>query len=167
MFFYISCIDRCRNERGGGLLQASISNPFQGIARRDDLALLRNLDAAGNRGRRLCQNTAVQRHAAASQGSAPPMEILHLDAKFVGNRGDFLKRYLKLPVGRNGSAILVAVRVAEHDLLQVIHCAYGFAVDRKAKELTHDLRRSVKVLDRLEQRCCLQGGNYRTVRISS
>ena len=75
---------------------------------------------------------------------------IYLDAVFIGYGRNLFECYLELPVRRNGSAVLVAVRVAQHDLLQFVHGAHRFTVDRQAEELAHDFRRGMKIVNRLE-----------------
>ncbi len=59
---------------------------------------------------------------------------------------------MESPVRRPVSAVLVAVGVAEHDLLEVVPGDQLRRVRRLGEEMAHHLGRAVEVIDRLEER---------------
>ena len=86
---------------------------------RNNLSLLRNLDAPTNRMWWLSKNTAVEWHAATSKSPATSMEELQLNAVFITYSRDGIHRYAQFPVGSNHAAILVTVRQPNRSHLQL------------------------------------------------
>ncbi len=101
------------------LLEMALGNRGMAIAIGDDLALFGEAHAALDRALGLRENGAVGRPAATADGAAAAMEDLH---GHLGAPAQFSKLALgaiKGPGGLQKAAFLVAVRVADHDFLQV------------------------------------------------
>ena len=106
--------DRRRRQR----LQVAARDLRMRIFRGDHLALLRHADLAVHRARWLGEDRLIARAAATPHRAAAAMEQAQLDATLLLD--EFRKRdgsAINFPVAREKTAVLVAVRVAEHDLL--------------------------------------------------
>ena len=90
-----------------------------GVVGRDDLALLGELEAAVHRPRRLGEDRAVGRPAAAPDGAATTMEQREADAVPPGDAHQRLLGPVEQPVRGQEPALLGRVRVAQHHLLGV------------------------------------------------
>ncbi len=136
-------IARCRasarlERRGDDGLEVAPPELRIGVLARDDLALLGEADAAVDAARRLREDRVVRRTAAAADRAAAAVEEAQLDAAAVGEGCD--ERALALvqrPVRREVAAVLVAVGVAEHHLLQVAARREPAAVARDGERRSH------------------------------
>jgi hypothetical protein len=80
------------------------------------------------------------------------MEQAQLDVVTAEHLDQRNLRLIKLPAGSQETAILVAVRITEHDLL---HAAAAFQQARvfgEAQQFIHDGAAIAQIFDRLEQR---------------
>ena len=100
-----------------------LRRPISGCAyfERDHLALLGQADLPVHRARRLRQDRLVARAAAAPDGAAAAVEQAQRDAVLVAQLGEQRDQRdlgaVQLPVAGEAAAVLVAVAVAEHDVL--------------------------------------------------
>ncbi len=118
----------------------------------DDLALLGDANGTLDRTRRLSQDRLVARPAAAPDRAAATMEEARLD---VVTAEDVDERHLglvELPAGGQETAILVAVGIAEHDLLNAAAVVEQACVFGEAQELIHHRAAMAQILDRFKER---------------
>ncbi len=106
----------------------------------DDLALLRQAQAAFDGVSRLGQDGAVGGPAAAAHGAAAAMEEAqaHISDDRTGLQGAL--GLVKVPARGHVAAVLVAVAVAQHDFLAAAAQAQVVAVGGAVVELGHDIR---------------------------
>ena len=130
----------------------------------DHLALFGEADLAAHGAMRLRQNGLVAGATAAAHRAAPAMEHAQAHrpefaAQLVeqGHQGQL--GAVKLPVAGENAAILVAVGIAEHDVLLAAAALDHGGHARQAVEVAHDARRIAQVLDGLEQRHGNQAGH--------
>jgi hypothetical protein len=86
--------------------------------RGDDLALFGQADLAVHGARRLRQDRLVARAAAAADGAAAAVEQAQAHAGALEDLDQFQLGLVQLPVRGQEAAVLVRVRIAEHDFLQ-------------------------------------------------
>ena len=134
------------------LFQVAISNLVIKIPRRDDLALLRDLDAAPNAARRLGEDGLVGRTAAAPDGPAAPVEQTQGDPMPRRDLGQPLLGDVQFPVGRDIPAVLVGIRVADHHLLLVASRRDVPAIDRIGKQRVQDTWGVLQIGDGFKER---------------
>lgn len=127
-----------------------------GVFGGDDLALFGQADLAVHGARGLGQDGLVARAAATSHGAAAAVEeaqrqradlaqlVEQLDQRDLGA--------VELPGRGEHAAVLVAVGVAEHDVLFAAAAVHQAADAGQRIELAHDLGRDAQVADGLEQR---------------
>jgi hypothetical protein len=96
--------------------------------------------------------------------STAAVEELQPDAILAGDFMDRLLGFVQFPVGGEVAAVLVAVRIAEHDLLEVAARFQMVAVDRIGEQGLHDARCRTQVFDRLEQRTDVQSAGDAALR---
>ena len=80
------------------------------------------------------------------------MEERDRDAALPPQPRELDLRLRELPVRREEAAVLVRVRVAEHDLVHAALCADAAPDHGHLEQLAHDLRRAPQVVDGFEQR---------------
>ncbi|MNC28040.1 hypothetical protein D3C75_762320 [compost metagenome] len=148
--------DGCRQQRPGGLLQAPVGNALHGITLGEHLSLLGNLNPPADGLGRLGQNAAVQRHPATPQGAAAAMEKLQLHGEGPGRLCEVLQGQAQLPVSGEHTSVLIAVGVAQHNLLLVVGAGYRLPVSGNGEQGGHNRRRIMEIVDSLEQRHRLQ-----------
>ena len=146
-------IQQCRFQRRCGQdFQVSPANFGVGIFAGDRFALLGQADLTVHSTRRLGDYRFITRPAAATDGAAATVKQAQADA--VGpaklDQADF--GLVELPARRDVTAILVAVGVAEHDLLQAAAAVDQATVRRDRQEPIHDLDAVAQIRDGLEQR---------------
>ena len=124
----------------------------RGVARRQHLPLLRDAEAPAHRSGRLGADGAAGRPAAAGHAAAAPVEERQADAVVPADAGDSLLRPVERPVGREVSAVLVAVGVPDHDRLLAAAGRQVGAVGLQREELGQHGRRLVEIVERLEER---------------
>ena len=135
-----------------------LRRPISGLAylRADDLALFGQADLALHRAWRLRQDGLVAGPAAAADGAAAAVEQAQGQAVFALQRLEQLDQRVlgavQLPVAGEEAAVLVAVAVAEHDVLLGAAAHDHRQHARLLVELAHDARRIAQVLDGFEQR---------------
>src|SRR5579871_4082654 len=91
----------------------------EAVAKGDDLALLREADAPVEAAGGLRDDRATGAPAAAPDGAAAPVKEAQADAGLFAHPGKARLRVVQRPYGGQIAAVLAAVRVAEHDLLEV------------------------------------------------
>jgi hypothetical protein len=109
-------------QRGGDQgLQVAPADFRIGVFGADHLALFGQADLPAHGARGLRQDGLVARAAATPDGAAAAVEHAQLDAVA---RGQFVEQFhqrdlgaVQLPVAGEDAAVLVAVRVAQHDVL--------------------------------------------------
>ena len=121
------------------------------VAVRDRLALLREPQASPHRLRRLGEDRAVRRAAAATHRSAPAVEEGERDPLRPADRGERALRAVQLPVRGEVAAVLVGVAVPHHDRLRPAASGEVPGVGRVREEPLHRRRRRVEVGHRLEE----------------
>ena len=104
----------------------------------DDLALLGDAQAAGHAACGLRENGFVRRAAAPADGAAAAVEQAQLHAVIAKRVHQPHLGAIQRPVGGEIAAVLVAVRVAEHDLLPVVPLREPRAIERHGKGVAHD-----------------------------
>ena len=117
----------------------------------DDLALLGDADCALNRAGGLREDRLVAGPAAAADRAAPAVEQAELDVVTAEHLDQRDLRLVELPAGSQETAILVAVRIAEHDLLHAAAAFEQARVFREAQQLIHDGAAIAQIFDGLEQ----------------
>ena len=138
--------------RGQQGLQIAVRDPWFGVLRGDDLALLGEPQRAVHRARRLRQDGVVAGAAAAADGAAATVEEPQPDSGLAGGLDEVQLGAVQRPVGGQVAAVLVGVGVAEHDLLAVAARRHQRPVQRKIKRRFENRRATLQVVDRLEQR---------------
>ena len=126
--------------RGGEDLQVAPPDLGIGILAGDRLALLGDADLPLHRAAGLGQDRLVARAAAAAHRSAPAVEQAQLDAVPAEDVDQADLRLVQLPAGGDEAAVLVAVRIAEHDLLHPAPALQQAPVCGQGKQLVHDAR---------------------------
>src|SRR5439155_11505580 len=101
-----------------GLLQVAMRDPAMPVARERHLALLGDPYSSLHAAPGLAQDRAVGRPAAPADRAPAPMEEQQADAFRAADVGQLALRAIELPVRRDEPAVLVAVGIAEHHLLQ-------------------------------------------------
>ncbi|MNI18416.1 hypothetical protein D3C73_718230 [compost metagenome] len=91
------------------------------------------------------------------------MEKFQFDAEFIRRSRNFLECHTQLIVGGNHTAILVAVRISQHDLLQIIHRPNRITVDWQVEQCPHNLRCIMQIVNGFEQRHSLKCTNNSTI----
>src|SRR5450759_4494308 len=86
------------------------------------LSLFRHLEATLYRAGRLAQNRPMKRSATAPDGSPASVKKREVDTCRPCPGRQLLLRSVQPPVGGDIAGILVAVRIAQHDLLLSIPC---------------------------------------------
>src|SRR5687768_5915492 len=112
-------IDRARQYCPADELQLAICHRSRGISRRDDLALLGQLDAASYRTRWKRQDGDVGGTAATADRAATAMKEGVTDPFSIEQRGQAALRLVESPCGTEKSDLFVRVGIADHDLLEV------------------------------------------------
>ena len=148
-------------ERGGHQrLQVAPADLAVGVLGADHLALLGQPDLAAHRAGRLRQDGLVARAAAAADRAAAAVEHAQPDRRlagsvcvqFVEQRHQRDPGAVQLPVAGEDAAVLVAVAVAEHDVLLGARALHQRPDAGQGIEVAHDRRRVAQVVDGLEQR---------------
>ena len=118
---------------------------------RNDFALLGEAQEAVHRACGLRANRLVARPAAATDAAAATVEQTQTNTVLCKSFDERCLRTIERPVGREVAAVLVAVAVAEHDLLRVALRFEPTAIERMRKRSSHHFRRGFQVFNRLEQ----------------
>src|ERR671937_3052119 len=103
----------------------------------DDLALLGDLDPGISRGCRLREDCFMRRAAASTHGSTPAMKDSQCPSVAGDDRRDRLVRAVERPGGTEIAALLVAVRIAEHHLLDPAAPVELSRIQRIAQQRLH------------------------------
>ena len=127
------------------------------VAEADHLALLGEADATVPTRRRARQDRPVRPTAAAGHGAAATVEEPQRDPGVPAGRCQAVLGLLQAPGARPVAAVLVAVAVAEHDLLEPTAGREVRRVDRMLEESRHHPLGPLEVLDGLEQRHHVDG----------
>ena len=144
--------------RARGGQQQPVQRLLQVAARQDRvavlvgqrLALLGDAQARVDGPGRLAQDGAAGRAAPTPDAGAAPVEEPPANARAAAHVTDVPLRLVQRPVRREEPGVLVAVAVAQHDLLHAV--AQHRAVLGQREQFPHDLRRAGQVVQRLEQR---------------
>src|SRR5207247_11098225 len=107
---------------GNQCLQVTAAKLRIGVRAGDDFALLCDAQPAVHASRRLSKNRFVTGPAAASNGASPSMKQPQLHAVASKCLDERELGAIEGPVRGQISTVLVAVRIAEHDLLKVAVC---------------------------------------------
>ena len=118
----------------------------------DDLALLGDADGALHGAPRLRQNCLIARPTAAADRAAATVKKTQADVVAPKDLDQLDLGLVELPPGGEKSAILVAVRVSEHDLLRLAAAAQQPHVIRQCEQRVHDCAGVAQIVDGLEQR---------------
>jgi len=115
---------RLRQQRrldGGGHQHFQVAAPYfrVRILGRDDFALLRQADLSLHGTGRLGQDGFVAGTAATSDRTTTAVEQTQLDLILLEDRHQLDLSLVEFPAGGEETAVLVAVRIAEHDFLPV------------------------------------------------
>ena len=144
--------------RARGGQQQPVQRLFEVAARQDRvavlvgqrLALLGDAQPRVDGPRRLPEDRAAGRATPTADAGAAPVEEAPAHPGAAAHVADLPLRLVQRPVRREEARVLVAVAVAQHDLLHVP--AQHRAVLGQRQQLPHDLRRPLEVVQRLEQR---------------
>src|SRR5262245_43550910 len=140
-------------ERGGDeCFQVATTDFCIRILARDDFPLLCDADLPGDGAGRLRQYRLVARTAAAAYAAATAVEKPQADAVARKHLDQRDLRLVELPVRREISPVLVAVGVAEHDLLHIAAAREQPAVLADGKQAVHDGATATQIGDGFEQR---------------
>ena len=138
---------------GGGHQHFQVAAPHfrVRILGRDDFALLRQTDLSLHGAGRLGQDGFVAGSAATSHGTAAAVEQAQLDLVFLEHGHQLDLGLVQFPAGGEETAVLVAVRVTEHDFLLVRARRQQATVERQAEGARHDGGTGAQVVDRFKQ----------------
>ena len=136
--------ERGQQRPGEGSLEVSSCEAREPVLERDRLPLLRELEAATDRVRRLREDRGVRRTAAATGAAAAAVEDRQLDVSLAGDPGERLLRSEDLPLRGDDPAVLAGVRVPDHHLEPLTRGAVEQLLDERG--------RPPQVVDRLEKR---------------
>ena len=100
-------------------LQVAPADVGIGVLAGDHLALLGDADLSRHAAWRLRQDGLIARSAAAAHRAAAAVEQAQLDAVPLEDLDQLDLGLVQLPVRSEVAAVLVAVRIAEHDLLHI------------------------------------------------
>ena len=144
-------------ERGGHQgFEVAAADFGVGVFRRDDFALLRQANLPAHRTRRLRQDGLVAGTTAPAHRAAPAVEHAQLDAvaggKFVEEFDEGNLGAVQLPVAGEDAAVLVAVAVAQHDVLLATTALHQCRHAGQRIELAHDGRGVAQVFNGFKQR---------------
>jgi hypothetical protein len=144
-------------QRGGDQgFQVAPADFGVGVFGADHLALLRQADLPAHRAGRLRQDGLVARAAAAADRAAAAVEHAQLDVVRVGQHVEQVDQRdlgaVELPVAGEDAAVLVAVGVAQHDVLLGAAALDQLGDAGQRVELAHDGRGIAQVFDGFEQR---------------
>ena len=128
------------------------SNRQAAVAGKNDFTLFGDLE-----GRRLGRgrpglNRAAHRTAATADRPAPPVEHNELHARRGGGLRQVLLRAVRRPRRGQVATVLVAVRIADHDLLAIAARPHRGAIRRTGQHARQDVAAVFELGDRLEQR---------------
>ncbi len=146
-------VGRGRDQRGSGqLFQLAERDDRVPIPGSDDLALLREFQAAGDRSRRLGQDGPPGGPATAADGAASTVKEGQLHTVAPRRRGQRLLGAVQHPACRQEARLLVRIRVAEHDLLAVPAAGQMAPVSRVAEKPIEEPGGARQGVRRFEQR---------------
>ncbi len=118
----------------------------------DDLALLGDANGTLDGADRLGEDRLVARSAAAADRAAATMKEAQPDIVAPEYFDERDLRLVELPARGQETAILVAVGVAQHDLLDAAAAFEQARVFRQAQQLVHHVAAMAQILDRFEER---------------
>ncbi len=136
---------RGRKGRVHDLLHVAPRNVGQGVPERDDLALLGHPDAAVVHDGRERLDGLRGVAAAAPHGAAAPVEETQVHVVLVAHHAERMDGLVEGPVGHPVAAVLVAVGVAQHDLLEAVAPLQLRGIDRVREERLHPVVGGVEV----------------------
>ena len=136
--------ERGQQRPGEGSLEVSSCEAREPVLERDRLPLLRELEAATDRVRRLREDRGVRRTAAATGAAAAAVEDRQLDVALAGEPGERLLRLKISHCAVTIAAVLARVRVPDHHLEPLTRGAVEQLLDERG--------RAAQVVDRLEKR---------------
>ncbi len=134
----------------------SLCNRQTAVAREDHFTLLGDLE--GRRSRRCwpSQDRPIHRPAAPPDRAAPAVKHDQLHTCGRCRRRQVLLRAIGRPRGRQVAAILVAVRITDHDLLAMTAGPNGCSIGRALEHPREDVTAVAQLRNRLEERYDVQ-----------
>ncbi len=132
---------------------------------RDNFTLLRHPHAPADRSHRLGGNGAARRRTTTRHRAAAAVEETHRHAKLASDRHEAALRLEQFKAGAEKAAILVRVRIAQHDFLRPALCSNRRARHGCRQQVAHDGRASPQVFDGLEQRHDAQPAGFARRRV--
>ncbi len=144
--------DRREQERAQDLFEVPLCDRQAAVAGKDDFALFGDF-----KGRRLGRgraglNGATHWTAATSHCPTPTVENDELHASRDGRLCQVLLRAVGRPCRRQVAPVLVAVRIADHDLLAIAARPHRGPIRRTGQHARQDSAAVVELGDRLEER---------------
>src|SRR5262249_10972869 len=133
-------------------LQVTAADDRIGVFARNDLALLGQPELTVHASGWLCEHRVVARPPAASHRASPAGEQPDTDPVLLEHLYERNFRLVELPVRREEPAVLIAVRIPEHHLLEVPSRREKLSVKRIREEPIHDAIAFTEIFDRFEQR---------------
>ena len=120
------------------LFEVAFGDSGVAVAIGDHLALLRHAQSAADRPPRLGKDGTIGRAATPADRPAPAVGHLHRDPESAARLDEILLRLVEGPGRLEEAALLVAVGVADHHLLQSAAEFQVPAVDGEAEQPSHD-----------------------------
>src|SRR4029078_6577375 len=128
-----------------------------GVLARDDFALLGDADLPLHAALGLREDGLIARTATAPDGGAAALEQAQLDTMPFEYLDQLDGGLVQLPVRGEIAAVLVAVRVAQHDFLHTAAALQHATVFGYGEQRFHDGAAAAQISDRLEQRNDVEG----------
>ena len=145
-------MERARLQHGGdGEFEVFPGEGGQEVLVRDDLALLGHLDLAGECSPRLGEDGLMGRATAAPDASAATVEEAQLHAMFGAHVTQHTLGAVDLPLTGRDARVLVGVRIAEHDFLDIAAGRDHCPVWRDAQQRVENRSGRTKFVDGLKQ----------------
>src|SRR5690606_15402170 len=144
--------------RAHQLLEVAPRDLREGVAEGDHLALLGQTDPSIVSDPGHGEDRLVGAPAPASDGATATAEQTEIDIVLATYLAQTALRLVKGPVGHPVAAILVAVRITEHDLLETTPRREQRSIGLVLVELLHEIVRGLEILDRFEQRHEIETG---------
>jgi len=134
------------------LLECAKSDAAQTVLLVDYLALFRYAKPAVHRSGRRTQHGDMRLATAAANRATTAMKQRELDVLGIHRIDEHLLGVLDCPAGRGQAAVLVAIRIPNHDRLPIFATLQVIPVQVDAKKCFENIRTGMQVSNRLEQR---------------
>ena len=141
-------LDGCREKR----LQIAFGDNGFRVLGGDDLALLGDTQRTLHRTRRLGEDRVVARAATTTDRATAAVEQTQADTRLLGRLDEVELTAIERPVGGHVPAVLVRIRVPEHDLLHPGLRIDEVTVERQIERSEQRFGALLEIFDRLEQR---------------